>query len=198
MGETRRKRGNGEGSVRQRPDGTWEARISLSGGKRKSLYAKTRAELREKQRRAERDADAGLILGAGRQTIAQFLERWLTDAVKPNRAAKTHAGYADIVRLHLAPAPFGSRRLDALTPQHVAALLRAKQDAGLHPGTVHHIRAALRAALNHAGRWGLVGRNVAALVESPRRQPVEVVPMNAAEARARLDATAWRPCSTSP
>lgn len=33
------RRGHHEGTIRQRPDGTWEARLSLPGGKRKSLYA---------------------------------------------------------------------------------------------------------------------------------------------------------------
>ncbi len=40
-----KQRGHGEGGIRQRPDGTWEARLSLPGGKRKSLYAKTRREV---------------------------------------------------------------------------------------------------------------------------------------------------------
>lgn len=44
----------GAGSIRQRPDGTWEARITVGSnpgtGKpdRKSVYGKTQAEVRKK------------------------------------------------------------------------------------------------------------------------------------------------------
>ena len=34
-------RGNGEGSITQRPDGLWEARLTLSGDRRKSFYSKS-------------------------------------------------------------------------------------------------------------------------------------------------------------
>jgi hypothetical protein len=44
-----KRRGHGEGSIKQRVDGLWEARISLEGGKRKSLYGKTRKEAQEGQ-----------------------------------------------------------------------------------------------------------------------------------------------------
>ena len=40
-----RKRGKGEGSVSQRKDGRWEARLTLSDGRRKSFYGKTRQEV---------------------------------------------------------------------------------------------------------------------------------------------------------
>ena len=49
-----RKRANGEGSIRKRENGTWEARIQLGNdpvtGKpiRKSVYAKTQKEARNK------------------------------------------------------------------------------------------------------------------------------------------------------
>ncbi len=182
-----KRRGHGEGSIKQRADGLWEARVSLPGGKRKSLYGKTRREAQDKLRAALRDADAGLDLGTSQQTLGQFLKGWLEDVVKPAKAPKTVATYADIVRLHLIPG-IGHHQLSRLTPQHVAALLKAKQDAGLSPRMVHHIRAVLRTALNQAIRWGLLARNAAALVEPPRQVRREIVPLTPSEARAVLAA----------
>ena len=49
------RRGHNEGTIRQRPDGTWEARLSLPGGRRKSFHAKTRREVQDKLRTAHRD-----------------------------------------------------------------------------------------------------------------------------------------------
>jgi integrase len=59
-------------------------------------------------------------------------------------------------------------RLDKLTPQHVAAMLERARKAGLSPQTIVNIRTVLRSALNQALKWGLVARNVAALVDPPR------------------------------
>jgi len=181
------RRGHNEGHIYHRDDGRWEAKLSLPNGKRKSFYARTRREAQDALRAAQRDLDAGLDLGTSRQTVAAFLDRWLADVVKPARAPKTAATYADIVRIHLKPS-IGRHELAKLSPQHVAALLKAKTDAGLSPRMVHHIRAVLRCALNQAMRWGLIGRNVAALVEPPRQVHRDIQAMTPAEARALLAA----------
>ncbi len=180
---TAKRRGHNEGTIRHRDDGRWEAQISLPGGKRKSVYGKTRKDVQDKLRSTLRDIDAGLDLGTSRQTVGAFLDRWIADVVTPARAPKTTATYRDVVRLHLKPT-VGRHALDKLTPQHVAALLKAKTDAGLSPRMVHHIRGVLRNALNQAMRWGMVGRNIAALVEAPRQVRHEVEPLTLTETRA--------------
>ena len=50
-----------------------------------------------------------------------------------------------------------------------------------------HIRATLRAALTQAERWGLVPRNVAALVEAAPAEQREQLMLTAEQARAFLD-----------
>ncbi|MDQ3514227.1 MAG: site-specific integrase, partial [Chloroflexota bacterium] len=129
----------------------------------------------------------GSTLGTSRQTVGAFLDRWIADVVTPARAPKTTATYRDVVRLHLKPT-VGHHALDKLTPQHVAALLKAKTDDGLSPRMVHHIRGVLRNALNQAMRWGMVVRNVATLVEAPRQVRHEVQPLTLTETRAMLAA----------
>jgi len=59
MTTTKRKRGNGDGSITQRPDGRFVARISI-GDKRVSAYGRTREEaefklnmLKEKKEKSE-------------------------------------------------------------------------------------------------------------------------------------------------
>ncbi len=166
---TTKRRGHGEGNIKQRADGLWEARVSLPGGKRKSLYGKTRREAQEKLRAALRDLDAGVDLATGRQTVGQFLDRWLDDVVKPGVRPKTHHSYAQLVRLHLKPA-LGHHQLAKLTPQHVQAMMTEKSAAGLSPRTVQYLRAVLRRALGQALKWGLVARNVATLADRPARR----------------------------
>src|SRR4051794_6909352 len=55
----RRRRGNNEGSITQRKDGRWEARISVNSGKRHVLYGKTRKEVQEKLKLSLRELDSG-------------------------------------------------------------------------------------------------------------------------------------------
>ncbi|MGH2603508.1 MAG: hypothetical protein ACRDJ9_29505, partial [Dehalococcoidia bacterium] len=42
------KRGHGEGTIGQRKDGRWEARITLPDGKRRAIYGKTRRQVADK------------------------------------------------------------------------------------------------------------------------------------------------------
>jgi integrase len=181
------RRGHNEGTIRHRPDGLWEARLSLANGKRKSVYGKTRKAVQDKLRAAQRDLDAGLDLGTAKQTVGAFLDRWLVDVAKPTVRPKTYASYAQLVRLHLKPA-LGHHQLAKLSPQHVQAMMNAKSAAGLSPRTVQYLRAILRRALGQALKWGLVSRNVATLVDPPRSQRQDVTPLSPLQARAFLTA----------
>jgi integrase len=162
--------------------------------KRKHHYGETRKEVAEQNQQLLAAIARGDTVDTARQTVAQFLNRWLADVVQP-KAAGTYRSYSGIVRLHILP-DLGRHELAKLTPQHVQALLRAKakpatedNEAGEladHPCTVQRIREVLRNALNQALRWGLVTRNAAALVDPPRYTRPEIAPFDEVEARAFL------------
>ncbi len=73
------RRSNSEGSISQRKDGLWEARITLPGGRRRSLYAKTKAEALKKMEEAKGKIADGLRLGPERLTVQIWLDQWLRD-----------------------------------------------------------------------------------------------------------------------
>lgn len=181
-----KRRGKGEGSIRQRPDGRWEARVDLGyedgTRKQKSVYGKTRGEVVTKLRGVQRQLDDNLPVTSDRLTVEKFLQRWLDDVVTPRLAPKTVRSYKDTVRLHITP-NIGRKSLAKLQPADVQKLMRQKQDAGLSPRSVAYIRTVLRIALNQALRWGLVHRNVAALVEPPRQVKHERTVFTPTEAR---------------
>jgi len=58
------RRGNGEGTITKRSNGTYEARITIEGGKRKSIYGKTRKEVQEKLKVALREQQQGTLVTA--------------------------------------------------------------------------------------------------------------------------------------
>ena len=62
------RRGSGEGTVRQRADGRWEARLRLANGERQSIFARTQHDAIAKLRAKRDEQDAGL--GDGSEPLA--------------------------------------------------------------------------------------------------------------------------------
>jgi integrase len=125
-----KRRGQNEGTISQRKDGRWEARLSLGyeGGKakRKCFYGKTRREAQEKMTAAMRTHQMGLPVNADeRKSMAVFLDDWIETVVKPSRRPKTSASYAQIVELHLKP-DLGRIPVAKLTAQDIQRLLNFK------------------------------------------------------------------------
>lgn len=185
-----RRRGKGEGSISQRPDGRWQGTVHLGweNGKRsrKFYYGPTRTDVRDKVAKAIRDVQRGGTLGDDRQTVGAFLKGWLAATkVRP----KTQRSYAQLVRCHLEPG-LGKHRINQLRPEHVEQFLDAKAAAGLSPRTCQYLRAVLRIALGRAVKHDLIARNVAALAEAPRVVRREVVALTPDQAKALLVASA--------
>ena len=184
----RGRRGRGEGSISQRRDGRWMARVDLGwheGRRRyKAVYGHTRREVADKLTKLLRDKQQGIPLGDDRQTLRQYLDHWLaaiTNSVRP----KTLWSYTQLVRLHVIPG-LGHVPLTKLQPEEVEAFLEVKRQAGLSPRTRQYLRAVLRIALNRAMRHGLVARNVAALAAPPRGTRPEVKSLSPEQARTFL------------
>lgn len=182
-----RRRGHNEGSIYRRKDGRWAAAITLPGGRRKYLYARSRQEAVRKLHEALRAQEEGMPLERGRATVGSWLQRWLEEVARPRLCPSTYRSYSDIVRLHLVPS-LGGLRLSRLTPMDVQALLNRKLEAGLSPRRVQYVHAVLRASLEDAMRFGLVARNVAWLVSPPRAERPPVRPLGLQEARALVQA----------
>jgi integrase len=112
-------------------------------------------------------------------TVARWLRYWLTSrtSIRPS----TLRSYQHHVDAYLIP-HLGQLQLDELTGRQVAAMFRALTAANSGrgrpptPGTLHRIRATLRAALNAAVREGLRPDNPARHVDlpGPRRPHAEV------------------------
>jgi hypothetical protein len=77
------RRANGEGSIYRRGDGRWAGSLYVvtTRGRRKrvTVYARTRAEAREKMTAVQRDVDRGVRLPEERWTVKAYLEHWLQD-----------------------------------------------------------------------------------------------------------------------
>ena len=94
------RRGRGEGSIWQRQDGRWEARVDLGyiGGRRrrKALYGATQREVREKLSHSLRDKEQGTLHSGPSETVEQLLASWLLSCATrhrpPRRRSVAEAG----------------------------------------------------------------------------------------------------------
>ena len=75
------------------------------------------------------ELNAGMPSPDDRQTVAAFLDRWLTKSLPGQVSEKTFDSYADTVRLHIKPS-MGRKVLRKLTVSDVDQLLAWKRNAG--------------------------------------------------------------------
>jgi len=182
----RKQRGRGEGSIFMRKEGLWVAEISLDDGRRKTLYAKTKAEAAEKLRYVQRQIDEGSFVYDDSQTLGQYLRNWLVTKqieMRPSafRRVEEH------VRLRLVPA-LGQMRLTKLAPQQIQTVYTESLTQGLAPSTVRGMHFTLRNALETAVEQGTLSRNPAQAVKKPRQMRSEMQVLNAEQARALIEA----------
>jgi len=183
-----KRRANGEGTVRQRKDGRWEVQVVLPSGERKSIYAKSQRVVLEKKKAELERAAAGMPAGAERQTVGEFLATGLEGARTRVRLS-TWTRYEIFVRKDILP-ELGRIRLAQLTPAHVKQLEGKLIAAGKSPTSVRHMQALLWKAFDEATKWGVVARNIVALVEPPDAAPFEAHALTDEQVRALLDAAA--------
>jgi integrase len=128
-----------------------------------------------------------------RQSLGEYLRRWLADTAAPSISANTRRGYEDAIA-HFEP--IADVPLRELTAEHIeAACSRMATRRGMtaspaSPKTVRNAQLMLRRALSIAEQRGHVTRNVARQVPLRRVPQAEVDALTAPRARAILAAVA--------
>lgn len=173
-----KRRGRGEGSVAQRADGLWEARISIGNGKRKSLYAKTKQDALRKVDTLKARLLNGNRPQVDRSSVSEYLDRWLESIeVRP----KTLAQYKGIVEGHIKPA-IGFARLQTLSADAVQTMLDGMKKDGASPRLRELTYVVLKCALNRALKMGKLELNVCNAVDRPRVPAHEMQVLDEAQA----------------
>lgn len=186
------RRGKGEGTIRKRPDGRYEARIVLGHdpgtGKpiRKSVYGKTQKEVRQQMQRVQVERADGVFLEPSKLTLAQWLDIWLSEYcvdVKPNTKIK----YKGDIENHIKPG-LGAVKLSALTKVIIQNFVNGLQrrEKPLSPASVHNIHGVLHEALAQAASVDYIRANPASGCKLPRIEKPEIQPLDTGEMRALL------------
>jgi integrase len=209
-------RANGEGSIYPHRNGyaayVW-VRTPAGESKRKYVYGRDRETVHDRWLKLHQAAKQGPV-AASVPRLDEYLQYWLYDVIKPNRAPKTFVNYELFVRLYIAP-KLGDKRLDRLNLREVQKWVNKipdvcqccaqGKDARRPPKrqrccargmcchqapsdrSIADIRNCLRSALSHAVKEELISRNVAALVTLPKVRKRKRKPWTSAEATQFLD-----------
>lgn len=188
------RRGNGEGSIYQRKNGSWAAVVSVgtkADGKpnRKFIYGKTRKEVAEKLRDAQNKLDLGVMPGGDNVTFEMWILHWLEDVIKPGIKQRTYNNYSRAIKKHIVPG-LGKLRLKDLSQENIQAFLTEQSEHGnlkqkiddetgeavvsngpVAATTIIQQRRLIIAALEHAVDKGRLARNVAKKTRRPKSKP---------------------------
>lgn len=184
------KRSNGEGTIRQRPDGRWEARFTAGfdpgTGKQKqrSVYGSTQAEVVKKLRDACKAVDEGMYTDPTKMKLTDWLDVWLEDYTGN---VKEHTGvtYETQCRVHIKPA-LGAVALSALRPHDIQAFynrlfkgfkVKGKDVPPLSPKTIKNVHGVLHRALDQAVVLGYLKQNPCLGVQLPRVERADIKPL---------------------
>lgn len=126
-----------------------------------------------------RTIDDGTYVEQSKQTVAEYLDRWLT-TVKPSLGDKTFERYKQLVEVNINPR-LGPIQMCKLQPVQLAEFYTWSSTAGnrrtgkgLSTQTVLHIHRLLSKALKQAVMWQLRPTNPANAVQAPRPVRKEV------------------------
>ena len=173
-----RKRSNGEGTIRLRADGRWEAQY-ISGlrpdGKpiRRSIYGKTQADVAKRLLEVRGQIANGQSIEPVHMTVSDWLDIWFKEYVVLSKKPSTAAGYEDSIRMYIKPY-VGGYKLQKLRPDEVQAGFNKLARQHYSPATIIKARTILRAALKRAVRNRLILTNPCEDIEIPKAEQEEV------------------------
>lgn len=168
-------------------DGTWmgaaTAGFDVAKNKpdRRYYYGKTRAEVIEKMEAVKARVKSGQITEPSKMLLAEWLDTWLNDYMKPSLRPTTWESYETQVRKHIKPA-IGHIRLSQLQTAHLQKLYNEKlsggradgKEGGLSPRSVRYIHNTIHGSLEQAKKEGLIYINPADAVKLPKEEKKEI------------------------
>lgn len=178
-----RRNAAGSGTIRQRPDGTWEGRLTVGNdpgtGKpvRKSIYGKTQKEVRQKMTATQRAVDSGTYQAPDKTTVSEWLDEWLKTFCAVKVKPLTYSSYEVAIRNHIKPA-IGALRLQAVKGLHIQKLYNSMSASGLSAKTVKNVAAILHKAFSVALKQGMLQANPCDAAELPKAVHKEITPLS--------------------
>lgn len=176
----KKKRGNGEGSVFQRGDGKWMAKITKPRRMERVAKSKQHALILLRQLQEENPEGIATVESI---TVPDYLARWLV-GVRKTRAPKTAENYRGAVKNHISPF-FTGLKIHQLTASHIRRWLDEMTSGTATQVVAYRI---FKIAIREAVSMGMLQRDPCAGVKAPRHRRKEIRPFSVEECRQILEA----------
>lgn len=185
----------GNGSIRKRKDGTWEARYTIGRDSRtgkqvqKSVYGKTQQEVRKKLSQITADMDNGVFTEPSKLMVGEWLDIFLEE-YNGNVKEFTQKSYEIYCTNHLKPM-LGRIKLTALTAPMIQKayneiLAGATSRKPLSAKSLKNCHGVLHKALSIAQKVGYIRYNPSDSVTLPRVEKPVIKPLTNEEIAAFL------------
>lgn len=167
----RRKRPNGEGGIRLKRPGLWEATFTVgfkSNGAQdiKYLYSKTQQGALKRLNDFKEQWRKGLSPDNAQIRLEEWLDNWYNNYIVGKVSVKTRCDYESSIRCHIKP-KLGKMKLIELKNMHIQRFYNdllekgslRKDGKGLSPKSVRNIHVALHQALEQAVNNDIIMKN---------------------------------------
>lgn len=183
------RRRNGDGNTYRHKNG-WRTVISHKGH---TVTAMGRSEQESRRLAKEKIKalpiyDGSLVPAAAKLTTGEYLSNWIAKKHKTTIAATTYRRYTSLINVHIIPA-LGSIKLQAITKNHINALMLQMRDKGQSARSQQQARAVLSAAFKSAMEDDLVASNPVTKSRTITLDTAQIHPLSLAEVQILLAKT---------
>lgn len=187
------KNGNGEGSIRKRRDGLWEARYTAGYDyngkqKQKSIYGKTRQEVQKKLTKINANINDGTYIEPNKIKLNEWLLYWLKNYAQNKIRPSTYSSYETYILKHIHLSFNENLRLNKLTTNDLQLFFNDKYrngrldgKGGLSPKTLKNMYNMFHEALQQAVTNKLIYSNPIKGVTLPKNKKPDIKTFNESE-----------------
>ena len=175
----------GGGSVRQRDDGTWEARCTING-KRRSFYGTKQSEVVKAMRSALSSADNGTYTEPSKMTFAEWADAWLEVYVKTSTKQSTYYAYKGALNRYVIPI-IGKYKLSSVNPTQIQVIYNDMlYKKKLSSKTVRNLHGILHEAFKQAVELRYIPYNPTSACKKPKADKRQINPLEETDIEAFL------------
>lgn len=170
------KRDNGDGCIRKRKDGSWEARIQIGTNemgkpKIKAFYAKTQSEVKSKLKDYKKEIALG-INEVSRLKVSEYIDHWLR-LYKYNSIKRSSYDRLESIFEHHVKNTIGQFQMGNISTIDIQKLINEKSEY-LSYSSVKKIVDLLNPCFSHALILGDIGKNPMLGVVMPKQSSMKV------------------------
>lgn len=155
-------------NIYKRKDGRYSAQVKMPEGNYKSIYGKTKKEVRQKANKLIAEIENSGYVKKDNTTFGGYYKRWIKNykrLAKPNTVRGFEASYRNYFKGH-----FEKRKLQEISTRDIQDLVSELIDKGLKASSIRTIIKRLQTVLENAVRDEILKDNPAKRVQLPRRK----------------------------